>query len=305
MRDVFVKELMAHACIDKRVMLVTGDLGFGVLNDYSTGLPNQFINAGVAEQNMAGVAAGLAFEGRNVFTYSIANFPTFRCLEQIRNDILYHDLSVNIVAIGGGFSYGSLGMSHHATEDVAVMRAMPGLRLFAPCDDIETAAIVAQMVEDPAPSYLRLDKSKVSRAGFENFTRGKLRQMRQGEDVALVSYGGIVSEAMLAADYLAELGISCSVYSAHTIKPFDSETMLNLARTYPTVATIEEHIATGGLGSLAADIFLDAHLMPNKFTKFCLPDSFSSIVGSQEYLRHCYGLDAKSIAESLSKLVDR
>jgi transketolase len=304
MRDAFVNALLEHARADKRVMLVTGDLGFGVLTGFSQELPAQYINAGVAEQNMTGLAAGLALEGRNVFTYSIANFPTLRCLEQIRNDVIYHEASVNVVAIGGGFSYGSLGMSHHATEDVAIMRALPGLRVFTPCDEAETVALVAQMVAEPAPTYLRLDKSKVATAPqAEPFVPGRLRQLRRGEHVALVGYGGIVAEAITAADTLEVEGIRCAVYSAHTLKPFDGETLLRLAQQYGAMLTLEEHVPTGGLGSLAADTFVGAGTLPRRFAKLCLPDAHSSIVGSQEYLRMRHGLDAPAIAARVRQLM--
>jgi transketolase len=304
MRDAFVKALLLHAHQDKRVMLITGDLGFGVLNDYAKELPAQFINAGVAEQNMTGLAAGLALEGRNVFTYSIANFPTLRCLEQIRNDVLYHEATVNIVAVGGGFSYGSLGMSHHATEDVGIMRTLPDLRVFAPCDENETVALVEQMISNPAPSYLRLDKSKVITSGADLFVPRRLRQMRCGRNVALVGYGGIVAEALTAADLLGGAGIECAVFSAHTLKPFDSESLIKLAVDYDAILTIEEHVPTGGLGSLAADTFLDAGVLPRHFARLCLPDAYSSIVGSQEYLRMRHSLDAKSIAARVRKLLE-
>lgn len=302
MRDAFVKALLTHAHADKRVMLVTGDLGFGVLTAFSQELPAQYINAGVAEQNMTGLSAGLALEGRNVFTYSIANFPTLRCLEQIRNDVTYHGASVNVVAIGGGFSYGSLGMSHHATEDVAIMRALPGLRVLAPCDELETVALVAQMVAEPAPTYLRLDKSKVAADQGEPFVAGRLRQLRQGEHVALVGYGGIVAEAMAAAEVLERDGIRCAVYSAHTLKPFDAETLVRLARQYGAMLTLEEHVPTGGLGSLAADTFVESGTMPKRFARMCLPDAYSSIVGSQEYLRMRHGLDAPAIVARVRQL---
>ncbi len=304
MRDSFVKALLLHAHINKRVMLITGDLGFGVLTNYAKELPSQFINAGVAEQNMTGLAVGLALEGRNVFTYSIANFPTLRCLEQIRNDVLYHAANVNIVAVGGGFSYGALGMSHHATEDVGIMRTLPGLRVFAPCDEIETVALVEQMVANPAPSYLRLDKSKVIANVAEPFLLGKLRQMRNGSRVALVGYGGVVAEALAAADLLDASGIDCAVYSAHTLKPFDSQSLIKLAVDYDAIVTIEEHVPTGGLGSLAADTFLDTGRMPRRFARLCLPDAFSSIVGSQEYLRMRHGLDAPAIATRVRNLLE-
>lgn len=305
MRDVFVKKLLAHALEDKSIILITGDLGFGVLDNYSKKLPNQFLNAGVAEQNMTGIATGLALEGHNVFTYSIANFPTLRCLEQIRNDVLYHKANVNVVAIGGGFSYGSLGMSHHATEDIAIMRALPELRIFAPCDETETEGLVTQMIEEPAPSYLRLDKSVVKVKGLEHFSKGRLRHMLKGKEVAIVGYGGIVDEAIIAAEQLQVNDISCSVYSAHTIKPFDAKSLIELARKYNAVITIEEHVSTGGLGSLAADIFMSTETKPKYFDRIFLPDTFSTIVGSQDYLRKYNGLDAQSICHRVYKLLGR
>lgn len=304
MRDAFANELLSLARVNDRVILITGDLGYGVLTEFATELPDQFINAGVAEQNMTGMAAGLALEGFNVFTYSIANFPTLRCLEQIRNDILYHEASVNIVAIGGGLSYGALGMSHHATEDIGIMRTLPGLRVFAPCDKIETVALMQLMAANPSPSYLRLDKSEVVVSEYEAFEPGKLRQMRRGSRVALVGYGGIVAEALGAAALLESSGIDCSVFSAHTLKPFDSDFLVNLALEYDAIVTIEEHVPNGGLGSLVADTFLNAGITPKYYARLCLPDAYCSIVGSQEYLRMCFGLDAPGIASAVIRLVD-
>ncbi len=303
MRDAFVNALLGHAYADKSIMLVTGDLGFGVLTEFSQKLPKQYINAGVAEQNMTGLSAGMALEGRNVFTYSIANFPTLRCLEQIRNDVLYHNASVNVVAVGGGFSYGALGMSHHAIEDVAIMRSLQGLRVLAPCDEVETIACAKQMVLEPSPTYLRLDKSKVPSTQEVTFVSGCLRQLREGKDVALIGYGGILAEAMLAANALEKCGITCSVFSAHTIKPFDSDTLLSLARDYDALVTLEEHVSIGGLASIAADVFLEAGIFPKRIARMCLPEAYSSIVGSQEYLRKCYGLDAVAIVERVRKLI--
>ena len=160
MREIFISSLLSKAKLDKNIILVTGDLGFGVLNKFTEDLPEQFINAGVAEQNMTGLSAGLALEGYNVFTYSIANFPTLRCLEQIRNDVIYHNLSVNIIAVGGGLSYGALGVSHHAIEDISIMRTFPDIQVFAPCDEVETLGILNHMLTNPKPSYLRIDKFK-------------------------------------------------------------------------------------------------------------------------------------------------
>src|SRR5438132_7916210 len=154
MRDAFVDSLGLAAAADRRVMVVTGDLGFGVLDRFATQFPDQYLNVGVAEQNLTGVATGLALDGHIVFTYSIANFPTLRCLEQIRNDACYHDANVKIVAVGGGLAYGALGISHHATEDLAVMRAMPGLTVAAPGDPLEVRAVTAALAALDGPAYL-------------------------------------------------------------------------------------------------------------------------------------------------------
>ena len=158
MRDAFTRALMREAAKDDRLMLVTGDLGFGVLKPFWETYPEQFVNAGIAEQSMTGLAAGLAKTGRTVLTYSIGNFPTLRCLEQIRNDCAYHALNVKVVCVGGGFVYGSLGMSHHATEDMAIMRALPGVTVFTPGDPAEVEAIVPVMLKTPGTCYLRLGR---------------------------------------------------------------------------------------------------------------------------------------------------
>ncbi|EHR72934.1 transketolase, alpha subunit [Burkholderiales bacterium JOSHI_001] len=295
MRDTFVKTLLRLAHQREEVTLVTGDLGFGVLDGYARELPRQYINAGVAEQNMTGLAAGMALEGHTVFTYSIANFPTLRCLEQIRNDVLYHGAPVNVVAIGGGFSYGALGMSHHATEDVAILRALAGLRVYAPCDEHETVAITEHLVAQPGPSYLRLDKSKAAAVDAPAFQHGRLRPLQRGADVALLAYGGIMVEVLAAARTLAAEGLSCSVISAHTLKPFDSAGLADLARSHRLLVTVEEHNQIGGLGTLVAETMVDTGAL-RPLLRLALPDAYSSIVGSQEYLRQRHGLDATAIA---------
>ncbi|MDA7774800.1 hypothetical protein N8993_11540 [Pseudomonadales bacterium] len=303
MRDVFISALTEYAANDPNVLLITGDLGFGVLTEFAENKPKQFINAGVAEQNMTGIATGMALSGNIVFTYSIANFPTLRCLEQIRNDVLYHDAPVNIVSVGGGFSYGALGMSHHATEDVAIMRALPGLRMFTPSDQIETEAAVALMINEPAPSFIRLDKSKVDSNEFLSATiDGPIRPLRKGSEVAILGYGGILREALGAVERLEKQGISPSVYSIPMIKPMDTAALADALRGYSLIVSLEEHVAYGGLGSLLADTMVDEQVDSCRLLRFGLPDSYSSIVGSQEYLRSRFELDADSVAK---KIVER
>jgi transketolase len=305
LRDTFISALLEHARVDPRVMLVTGDLGFGVFDQYRRELPLQFLNAGVAEQNMTGLAAGLALEGRTVFTYSIGNFPTLRCLEQIRNDVAYHGANVKIVAIGGGFSYGALGMSHHATEDVAIMRALPGIRVYAPCDELETRRLMDGLVADPGPCYLRLDKSKVGGSENRPFDPASLRCLKAGGDLAIVGYGGILAEALASAASLAGHGIDCAVYSAHTLKPFDAAGLAAIVRRVPALVTLEEHVSTGGLGSTAAEVQVRHRILPERFLGLSLPDAFSSVVGSQEYLRERLEVDARSITRQILKLLER
>ncbi len=306
MRDAFVARLTEHAELDPRIMLVTGDLGFGVLTPYAKQLPRQYLNAGVAEQNMTGLAAGMALEGRVVFTYSIANFPVLRCLEQIRNDAAYHDANVKVVAIGGGFSYGALGMSHHATEDLAIMRALPGVTVVAPGCKWEAEEATTALIETPGTCYLRLDKMDAGRTGRpgEKFELGKARTLREGEDLTIVATGGILGEALAAADMLAAAGVSCRVLSIHTLKPFDSEAVAKAARETGGIVTVEEHVVTGGLGGAVAEACLEAGTPPARFKRLGIGNAFCSTVGSQAYLRKACGLDCQGIADAARHLLD-
>lgn len=306
MRDRFIQRLCALADADPRVTLVTGDLGFGVLDEFRRRFPRQFINAGIAEQNMTGIAVGLALEGRTVFTYSIGNFPTLRCLEQIRNDACYHAANVKIVAVGGGFSYGALGVSHHATEDLAIMRSLPGVTVVAPGGLWEAAEAAEAAARTPGVCYVRLDKSAGAdhpRCGTERFELGKARVIREGGDCTLVTTGGILGEALAAADLLESQQISARVISVHTLKPFDAQTVLQACRETGAVVTIEEHTLSGGLGSLVAETLLDHGTMPQRFRRLGLGSGFCSLVGGQEYLRRACGLDARSIAEAARGLL--
>ena len=223
MRDHFIAALTKEAERNKDIVLITGDLGFGVLDDFANKFPRQYINAGVAEQNMTGIASGLGMDGKTVFTYSIGNFNTLRCLEQIRNDACYHDANVNIVSVGGGFSYGALGYSHHATEDIAIMRALPNLKVFTPCDFWEIQEITRSVIENGGVNYIRVDKShaQLSPIYEERFEVGKGRTLREGSDLTIIASGGIVDIALKVEEALAKEGFSIQVISMHTIKPID------------------------------------------------------------------------------------
>ncbi len=305
MRDQFIKRLAELATQDKRIMLITGDLGFGVFNHFRETLPGQFINAGVAEQNMTMLATGMALEGHIVFTYSIGNFPTLRCLEMIRNDAAYHDANVKVVCIGGGFSYGALGISHHATEDLAIMRSLPAVAVLSPCGLWEALEATQAAVNTPGTCYLRLDKDhgEDSPRPGERFQLGQARVLREGEDCAILVTGGILREVQKAADDLAGQGISVRIVSIHTLKPLDQVTVVRAARETGGLITVEEHTLHGGLGGAVAELLMDSGVTPRRWLRIGLAAGFSSIVGSQEYLRRCYGLDAQSIARRVATLV--
>jgi transketolase len=301
MRDVFFQRLSELAEVDPRIMLITGDLGFGVLDKFAARFPNRFINAGVAEQNMTGLATGLALEGRVVFTYSIGNFPTLRCLEQIRNDACYHAANVKVVAIGGGFSYGALGISHHATEDLSILRSLPDISVVAPGDDWEAAEATTALVATPGTCYLRLDKSSAGdthRPG-DSFQIGRARLVRDGTDATLIASGGILGVALAAAETLAHQGVTTRVLSMHTLKPIDGDAIEAACRETGAVVTLEEHTIDGGLGGAVAEVCMDRGIIPRRFHRVGLRDGFSSIVGSQAYLRERYGLDESAVTKAV------
>ncbi len=305
MRDQFIERLESLARADKRIALITGDLGFGVFDNYRKNLPEQFINAGVAEQNMTMIATGMALEGHIVFTYSIGNFPTLRCLEMIRNDAAYHEANVKVVCIGGGFSYGALGISHHATEDLAIMRSLPNVTVVSPCGLWEVMEATAAITSTAGTCYLRLDKDfgDDTPKNGEAFHLGKARVLREGTDATVLVTGGILREVQSAAAVLESKGISTRVVSMHTIKPLDTEAILRSATVTAALVTVEEHTIHGGLGGAVAETLLDAGVMPKRFLRVGLDVGFSSIVGSQPYLRMRYQMDGANIAARIEKLL--
>lgn len=298
MRDAFIAELTQLAAADPSVMLITGDLGFGVLDNYAAQFPAQFLNAGVAEQNMTGLACGLALEGHKVYTYSIANFTTLRPLEQIRNDICYHDADVTLVSVGGGFSYGQLGMSHFATEDLAIIRALPNIKVIAPADPWETKILTRKLAEHKGPKYLRLDKGY---AGIPEcpIELGKIRQVRPGKDITLIGIGGIIAEILDAAKILSGKGIEARVLAVHSLKPLDVDPILLAAQETGGLITIEEHSVLGGLGGAVAETCLEAGVAPKFFCRLGLQDQFPSVVGDQNFLRAAYSMDASAIVSAV------
>lgn len=305
MRTAFIETLFELATHDERIVLIVGDLGFSVVTPFMEQLPRQFINAGVAEQNMTGIAAGLALSGKVAFTYSIANFPTLRCLEHIRNDVCYHNANVKIVAVGGGFAYGSMGVTHHATEDLAVMRTLPGMVVVAPGDPVETRQATRAIVKHAGPCYLRLGKAgepEVHKTDIE-LQLGKALRLRDGGDLTLIATGSLLGTAVRVAERLAGESITARVLSMHTLKPMDNEAVLAAARETRAIVTLEEHSVIGGLGSAVAEVLAEADGLKVPFKRIGLPSAFSPHVGSQEYLRAQHGLTEEPILECVESLL--
>jgi len=319
MRTAFIRTLVELAAQDERVNLVVGDLGFGVVEAFANQFPKRFVNAGVAEQNMTAIAAGMALSGKIVFTYSIANFPTLRCFEQIRNDVCYHNANVIVASVGGGLAYGALGMTHHATEDIAVMRALPNITVVAPGDPLEAELATRALVAQPGPAYLRLGRSgeplvhrqspaSATPPGYgscRDFQLGQAIQLANGDDLTLIATGTMLHTAVAVGERLCETGIHARVLSMHTIKPLDVAAVLAAARETRAIVTLEEHSITGGLGSAVAEVLAESAVEKVPFKRLGLPSQFTSLVGSQEYLKQAYSLTVDGILASITELLNR
>lgn len=301
MRSVFNKVLVEIARRDPRIYMVLADIGYGEIEPFAEAFPERFINCGVAEQNMAGVACGIALEGNIAVTYSIANFPTLRCLEQIRNDACYHHANVKSVIIGGGLAYGALGVSHQATEDIAIMRALPNMIVVCPCDFAEAEAAVHAMIAHPGPVYYRCGykQEPAVHAGPIDFRFGRAIRVREGSDLTFIFTGTIGNQVVPAADLLAQEGIRAGVLSMHTVKPIDQEAIIAAARETGGIVVVEEHQIHGGLGGAVAEVLADACVAPRRFLRLALPDQYVSRVGSHEWLLDQYGLTTPKIAAAV------
>lgn len=301
MRTAFIHTLCDLAEKKEHIWLLCGDLGFSVLETFAEKFPERFVNVGVAEQNMAGVAAGLALSGKIVFVYSIANFPVMRCLEQIRNDICYHDANVKIVSVGGGVAYGSAGYTHHGIEDMGVMRLLPNMTVIAPADPVETKLATVAAVECEGPCYLRLGKSSepVIHETEPKFETGKAIVLRKGSDVTIIGIGTTMKMVLDASDLLLKQGYSIRVISMHTLKPIDTEAILEAADKTDIIITVEDH-GLGGLGTAVAETLsgVNCTFVP---VYLKLPSVISS--GSQESLRKLYGLSVVHIVDTVNEAV--
>lgn len=299
MRKTFIGVLTELARQDPRVILLTGDLGFMVIEPFVEAHPDRFYNVGVAEQNMIGIATGLADAGYIPFAYSIATFATLRPFEFVRNGPVLHHLPVRIVGIGGGFEYGHAGPTHHAVEDLAVMRSQPGMSVIAPADHEQATSALWATWDLPGPIYYRLGKDDRSTVpGLDGrFALERAEVVRQGADIAIVATGAITVEALAAADRLADHGLDPTVVVVASLAPAPVDDLAALVDAHRLIVTVEAHSVVGGLGSLVAEVIAERGAGCRLVR--CGVRGHARVLGSERFLNHEHGLSAEAVAETV------
>ena len=304
MRNAFADELTTLANSDERVVLLSGDIGNRLFDTFKSVADSRFYNCGIAEANMMGVAAGMALSGLRPFVYTITPFTTTRCFEQIRVDVCYHKAPVVIVGTGSGLSYAELGATHHSLEDLAIMRTLPGMNIYAPCDTTELRLIMREVMQNNAPAYIRIGKKGELdiHSTPPALKSGKAIVVHPGEQVALLAVGNMVAETLQAAELLAWQGVAAEVVSFHTVKPLDAEYLAQARERFSLLVTVEEHSRIGGFGSAVGEWSV-AEGCRVPLLSLGTADEFMHEVGHQAYARKRYGLTAEHIAaQVLSRL---
>lgn len=301
MRGVFIDTLIAGA--NQETMLLIGDLGYSVVEKFGEKFPKNLVNCGVAEQNMTGMAAGLALEGFKVFTYSIANFNTLRCFEQIRNDICYHNLDVTVVSVGAGFTYGSAGYSHHAVQDIGAMAALPNMTLLLPGDLSEVKYCVNYALSHPGPKYLRIGNK-----AFQAIERrDKVNEdcnivIDNGSDFALLAVAGMLAEGGKAVQAMSAKGVDIDLISIPVLKPWDIEPISAFLRVYRSVFVVEDHVGTSGVGAILSTALQREDV---KIFSIAIPSGFYGVVGDQDHLLSVQGLDWRCVVDKISAILEK
>jgi len=294
LRTAFIDTLRELARIDDRIFLLTADMGYSVFETFRDEFPDRFLNTGIAEQNTIGVAAGLASRGKIVFVYSIIPFVTMRCFEQVRLDLAYNFMNVKLVGVGAGLTYGPLGSSHHALEDIAIMRSLPDMTVLCPGDPIETRELIKRSYEYEGPVYIRLGKNGEPKIHPDE-TRieiGKSITVLEGNDLALITTSNMLETGKKWVEEWKQDGINVSLISMPSLKPFDSSTVKNLIDKEIPIITLEEHSVIGGLGSIISQVIATTG-KPVKFQQIGINDKFSHVVGGHEFQRKKFMLDKK------------
>lgn len=307
MRNAFADEITRIASTNEQLILLSGDIGNRLFDDFKNAFPNRFLNCGVAEANMTGVAAGLSMNGLRPITYTITPFATTRCLEQIRDDICYHNLPAIIVGIGSGLGYAELGATHQSLEDIANLRALPNMTVLCPADPQETRLALQAALEVDGPVYLRLGKKGEQPVHKEGtgYRIGQAMPLREGDDCALLSTGTIAPLALEVADLLADQKIATNVIHFPSVKPLDNETLLHCVRKFRLIATVEEHSRIGGFGSAVAERLSDFGASTTTLLRYGTQDEFLHEAGGTAYARERHGLSAKQICDDISAYLRR
>jgi transketolase len=298
MRTNFINQLIEEARRNEKIFLLVGDLGYHVIEPFAEEFPDKFLNVGIAEQNMAGIAAGLAMTGYNVYFYSIGNFPTIRCLEQIRNDIAYHQANVKVVSVGAGYAYGSLGATHQATEEIGALRVLPNMVVATPGDPLEARAITKISASYDGPMYIRLGKAGEKTVHSEDSINLKIGDIcslitREGNQTAVLACGNILDAALRQIN---DENLNYDLYSVPFVKPINKEQLINIVKTHPAgLITIEEHQKSCGMGSAIVEVLNDLYYEGDievypKVKRIAIPDEFADVVGTQVFLREHEGL---------------
>jgi transketolase len=305
MRQAFIETLEALTERDKNIFLLNGDLGFGVLENFTKRFPKQSLNMAVSEANMIGVAAGLALSGKIPFVYSIIPFVTARVFEQVRNDIVLQNANVKIVGVGSGLTYGQLGPTHHAIEDIALMRVLPNMTVLCPGDPVEARIFTEAAAKIKGPVYLRIGKKgePVVHHKIPNIKIGKGIVVRSGHHVTLIAAGNMLYNAVRASEMLEKRNVSTRVISLPTIKPLDDKIIFRAAGETKGIFTLEEHSVIGGLGSAVAETLLEGGVIPKTFYRFGIRDKITKNSGSQDYLRGIHGLMPEQIAKKIFGII--
>ena len=294
LRTAFIDTLRELARIDDRIFLLTADMGYSVFETFRDEFPDRFLNTGIAEQNTIGIAAGLASRGKIVFVYSIIPFVTMRCFEQVRLDLAYNFMNVKLVGVGAGLTYGPLGSSHHALEDIAIMRSLPDMTVLCPGDPIETRELIKRSYEYEGPVYIRLGKNGEPKIHPDE-TRieiGKSITVLKGNDLALITTSNMLETGKKWVEEWKQDGVNVSLISMPSLKPFDSSTVKNLIDKEIPIITLEEHSVIGGLGSIISQVIATTG-KPVKFQQIGINDKFSHVIGGHEFQRKKFMLDKK------------
>ncbi|TRZ96050.1 1-deoxy-D-xylulose-5-phosphate synthase [bacterium] len=302
MRTAFINTLEEIAKKDRNIFLLTADLGFITFDGFRMSYPDRFINVGVAEANMIGIAAGLALSGKNVYCYSIIPFLTMRCLEQIRIDLCYQDLSVKLIGSGGGLAYGLEGMTHHSIEDVAIMRSLPNMTVISPGDPLEVGKIIKESVTHKGPLYIRLGKRGEPNVheSTPEVKIGKGIIIYEGGDLSIIATGTMLHLAKVVSNILKKDGINVNLISMHTIKPLDKEILCKLSKKSKAIFTIEEHSIIGGLGSAVAELLIESGYR-GFFKRIGIPDKYCLGIGNRDYLCAEFSLTTEGVLGCILK----